>query len=508
MASSELLSKRARAELEDCASFESRTHAHEEADVQEAPTTSLERLPGDLLSRILQLLPLKEAFRVRKVSRALRDAVEGTAFDGAKLDLDAMWTCTEKLDILEELVRDGRLKGSDLSVSIMREWKPSSIGAQPLRLVAALAGRCRSVRIIVNSSQLQHSGEHIFSQRVAHVLGALAPGGAASPLQELELLSTEYELCNRRAVLEIPAGLLAPFAGLRTLLLPDLPLSVGTAAAIAARLPALRCLQFFYRKEQRGVLRPLAPLCLERLILHTAPRQGDNPGLRLDELSGTPLGRSLRKLHVEEVEASHSHTSSFSADDLHTLAGMPELEAVTGYVCLKEDIGGAVSRGLENLLRAPRLSVLQLALVGHDSTAALNAALVAALAAGPLPSRLALDVRVFWIDLKRIVNAGAGPILRCVDVDLHDFDANVCADVFAALLRCPRLEGLVIRALVRGVEDAARFAAGLAPLAALPPLPGGLRLEVVGREGVAARARAALSSALRIPAAALAIGFG
>eukprot|EP00741_Cyanophora_paradoxa_P006435 tig00001007_g6235.t1 len=524
MAARERPSKRAKAELEDAVSPPWPPAAsNSNAPEPEAIGLSLERLPGDLLSRILQLLPLKEAFRVREVSRAIRDAVEGTAFDGAKLDLDAMRT--EELEGLERLVREGRLKGSELHISVKSEWAPSSLGEQPHRLIAALAGRCRSVRV-----KFAHSVENIVGQRVAEVVAALAPGGAASPLQELaiELLSKQA-FYNPRDALEIPVELLAPLAGLRTLLLPDLPLSVGTAAGIAARLPALRCLQFFYGKDQRGALKRLGPLCLERLVLHTAPRPGDDFCVRLGELSGTPLGRSLRELHVEEMVAyTHGFTSlSFSADDLGALAGMPQLEAVTGYVGLMKDLDGAVSRGLQSLLRAPRLSVLQLSLegpgptitfefnaapagalaaafLGRDSSTTFSAALAAALAAGPLHSRLALDLRVScsWRVLEQIVNAGAGPILRGVDVNWVSPHADRAGSVSAALLRCTRLESLFLCAEVISEGELSALAAGLAPLAALPPLPGGLRFEVLLLDKkLAAEANASLSAAL--PAAAL-----
>eukprot|EP00741_Cyanophora_paradoxa_P006442 tig00001007_g6241.t2 len=514
MAARERPSKRARAELKDGSSPPAASNALETIGL------SLERLPGDLLSRIVQLLSLKEAFRLRGVSRAIRDAVEETAFDGAKLDLDAMQT--EELKGLERLVRDGRLKGGELSVSVMCKclWTLPSLGEkveQPLRLLAALAGRCRSVRVEFAEPHAEEQvfNRHIVRERVEVVLDALAPGGAASPLQELQLH------CNSKQafysydpldVLTIFEEYLAPLAGLRSLLLPDLPLSVGTSAAIAAHLPALRCLQCFYGKDQRGALMRLGPLCLERLVLHPDPRPGDNPGLRLDELSDTPLGRSLRELHIEETAPTaffvHGYTSSsFSADDLDALAGMPQLEAVTGYVGLTKDLGGAVSRGLQSLLRAPRLSVLQLSFFGVDSSTAFSAALVAALAAGPLPSRLALDLRVSWYSISQIVNAGAGPILRGVDVDVTSATDDAAAAVSAALLRCPRLESLVIRADVRSTIDVADLAAGLAPLAALPPLPGGLRFEVTacgrrsdGLEELAARAKESLSAAL--PAAA------
>eukprot|EP00741_Cyanophora_paradoxa_P008842 tig00001384_g8559.t1 len=527
MASSERPSKRATAELEDGSPPPTASNA------PDATGLSLEQLPGDLLSRILQLLPLKEAFRVREVSRALRDAVEGTAFDGAKLDLDDMRTeeldvlerlrVTWKLDALERLVRNGRLKGSELSVSVECEWAPSSLaigaGAQPLRLLAALAGRCRSVHVNfaepydVKQLVQRHGREHIVGQRVADVLAALAPGGAAGPLQELQLHgNSEQAFCQQAlgsGVLEIPAELLAPFSKLRALLLPDLPLSVGTAAAIAARLPTLRSLQLFYGEDQRGVLRRLGPLCLERLVLRTAPGlQGDDSGVGLAELSGTPLGRSLRELRLEGLGPQFGSPPGprLSADDLHALSDMPRLEAVAGLVRFLEDIGGAVSRGLQSLLRAPRLSVLQLSLLGGGWSAAFSAVLAAALAAGPLPSRLALDLRVSPFEIAQIVDAGAGPVLRNVDVDLYSSSAGAAAAVSAALLRCPRLESLVLRAAVRSAEDIAALAAGFAPLAALPPLPGGLRLEVEVLGSHEQFAKESLSAAL--PAAALDINGG
>eukprot|EP00741_Cyanophora_paradoxa_P008840 tig00001384_g8557.t1 len=515
-ASSERPSKRAKEEVEDG------LPSPAAAIVQEATELSLERLPGGLLSRILQFLSLKEAFCVREVSRALSDAVEGTAFDGAKLDLDAMRT--EALDSLERLVREGRLNGSELSVSVLCEWKPSSGGGraeQQLRQLAALAGRCRSVRVNFAYSHgaerlLQgDAGDQIFGQRVADVLAALAPGGAASPLQELELelhssgsvQDHELLISIPGAVLEIPAALLAPLAGLRSLLLPDLPLSAGTAAAIAARLPALRCLQLCYTAERPGVLGRLGLLRLDRLVLRLGPRGRLQGNMRLDEIAGTPLARSLRELHVEDVDPwrkgyARPVVPGLSADDLGALAGMPQLEAVTGYVVLMDNHGGALGRRLRSLLRAPRLSVLQLSLLGLGTDP--STAFIAALAAGPLPTHLALDLRVPGPEIAEMVNAGAGPILRSVNVSMVGAPADAVASVSAALLNCPRLERLVLRLRVRSAEDIATLAAGLAPLAALPPLPGGLRLEVIfdyRLEELTARAEESFFAAL--PAATL-----
>eukprot|EP00741_Cyanophora_paradoxa_P008843 tig00001384_g8560.t1 len=504
MASSERPSKRARAELKDGSPLPAALNAPEETK------SALERLPGDLLSRILQLLPLKEAFRARRVSRALRDAVEGTTFDGGQLHAlfkpAAITDLKDALNRLQRLIREGRLKGSDLSVSIECSEKleePISIlGAQPVSLLAALAGRCRSVRVKFNFS---NSAERVFRWHVVDAFDALAPGGAPGPLQELDLLSTGD--LEPHTVLDLPEDRLAPFSRLRALRLPPTtPLTVRTAAAIAARLPALRCLQACYSAARPEVLRRLGPLCLERLILHTAPL----PDLGLAELWDTPLANSLRELRIEGLEGSRSRPQ-LSASDLRALAGMPQLEAVTGYV----EFDWLDSRDLAVLLRAPLLAALQLSVAALDASAALAAALLA----GPLPAHLALDLRLSGraaSDLEAIA-ATAGPLLRVVEVDLPYSSPSergwplapprhpLRAACLAALLRCARLQRLVIRAEVRSAGDVADLAARLSPLAALPPLPGGFLLEIaareVQREELAARARAALSSAL--PAAAL-----
>eukprot|EP00741_Cyanophora_paradoxa_P006439 tig00001007_g6239.t1 len=479
-------SKRARKELADGPSTAApdRQAATLPRAISFSRAISLEQLPGDLLSRILQLLSLKEAFRVRGVSRE-------------------QWGVA--LDSLERLVRGGRLKGSGLSVSVecSEKLELSSLGAQPVALLAALAGRCRSVRVKFN---FLNPPELVLRWHVVDVLDALAPGGAAGPLQELELLSTgdigsSLPELESPSILDLPEECLAPFAGLQTLrLAPDLPLSAGTAAAIAARLPALRCLQLRYDQFLSGVLAELGPLRLERLVLCPGPdsrRAGSRMNicrnLRLEEIAGTPLGRSLRELHFEDLAEPLRRRSMFPfrqvipGGDLRALAGMPQLESVTGFPCLY--VAPYDDHELGLLLRAPRLASLQL-----DAPDLTWKALTNALAAGPLPPRLALDLRSASAE----VLTAASPVLRTLELGLPD--RGPTAEVRAALLRCTRLESLLLRAQVVSESELSDLAAGLAPLAALPPLPGGLRLEVrmwaLRHEELAARANGPISAAL------------
>eukprot|EP00741_Cyanophora_paradoxa_P012452 tig00020610_g12031.t1 len=484
---------------------------------------SLEGLPGDLLSRILQFLPVHEAFRARRVSRAFRDAVEGTTFDGGKLEVlfqsaaVSEWTELEALNSLERLVREGRLKGRDLSVSLecAKELESHSIGSQPAALLAALAARCRSVRIkFVFPYRSSSQADDVLRRHVADVLAALAPGGAAGPLQELELLSTIYPRYEAR--LEIPADCLAPFSGLRALCLaPSACLHGHTAAAIAARLPALRSLQLCYDASQPDVLKRIGHLSLERLILHFNPFQYSNAmrlGMSLAELSGTPLENSLRELHFEsEDDRSRREGPALHPTDLGALARMPQLERVTGYPHLyfKNRMQWR-SRSpqhveLASVLRAPRLATLQLSVQAVGAASALSTAVAEARAAGRLPSLRALDLRAPFTDLEWIVGAGAGPLLRHIEVACSQHCST--AKGSAALLRCPRLEKLVLRINISRVGSniaaIAALARDLAPLAALPALPGGFRIELsvpaeqpAGIEALASSARGDLSAFL------------
>eukprot|EP00741_Cyanophora_paradoxa_P004417 tig00000802_g4287.t1 len=452
----------------------------------------LEGLPGDLLSRILQLLPLRDAFRARRVSRALRDAVEGATFDGGKLEVlcraGEQW-CVP-LDSLERLVRDGRLKGSELDVRVQCEGPLSSSGAQPVRLLAALAGRCRSVRVEIEFSK---SAETVFRQHVVEVLDALAPGGAAGPLQELELLSgpnpSRADLFYRPPLFDIPEERLAPFSGLQELRLPRAACpSVGAAAAIAARLPALRCLQLLCdtglpSASALNTISRLGPLRLQRLVLYGSR----SSSVGLAALPGTPLGDSLRELHLEAPVHGRppGSPSWLDSSDVAALARMPRLERLTGYPAVA--IPHAPWPPLSRLLRAPRLAALQLALRAPNDLVALACSLEAA---PPPPSLRALDLRVavHFESLLPALASAAGPLLRRLELDFPP-----CSEVTAlspalaaALAACQRLERLVLRvseACVAGGAGLDRLAASLAPLRALPPRPSGasLRLELAVR---------------------------
>eukprot|EP00741_Cyanophora_paradoxa_P008844 tig00001384_g8561.t1 len=448
---------------------------------REATASLFERLPSELHLRVVQFLPLQDAFRARRVSRALRDAVEGATFDGGKLGVlcraEEQWGVA--LSRLEQLVRDGRLKGGDLSVSVECAEELSSCS---IRLLAALAGRCRSVRVKFLFSD---SAEQLFRRHVADVLGALAPGGAPGPLQELELLSTVYqrgELSTSgrwdhlRRALEIPEERLAPIAGLRALRLPpNVCPSVASAAAIAARLPALRCLQLCCGAM---CLARIVPLRLERIVLYPRDSRAMDV-LRLSVLPSTPLGDSLRELRFEPRAKNGPVPFLLHEADLSALAHLPQLERVVGYPSIRTGRPAITQLTIGRLLRAPRLAAVQLAL-GEPLTLT---ALAAALAAAPPPTVQTLDLRA--------EAAAVPPALA------------------AALLASPRLERLALHATEACVAGAglARLAAGLAPLAALPPRPGPsgakLRLELLvhirQRErarALAARARGALASAL------------
>eukprot|EP00741_Cyanophora_paradoxa_P000082 tig00000057_g78.t2 len=471
--------KRARTEAESPASSPAPPAA-----AAAAASISLERLPGDVLSRILQLLPLRTAFAVRRVSRAIRDAVESTAFDGGTLHVacraEGRWSAA--LDKLEHFVRDGRLKGGDLSVRVECSGElRSGGGAQPAGLLAALAGRCRRVCV---RFVFAGGAELAFDRHVRDVLGALAPGGAAGPLQELELLSSVYQT-RFPHTLKIPEECLAPLSGLQALrLADDAPPSAETVAAIAARLPSLRRLRLCVDAKRPEAIGRLAPLrSLEQLVLHTSSLQPP-PHLRGPGLSFFPARRP---------PGAGQWGASLRPGDLAALARMPELERVTGYPSLDALTfgGGSECPELAEFLRAPRLAAAELSLFNRSAPAPLAAALAAR---GSALQSLGLRVTGDALASLPALVAASEPVLTGLELELRagcSWEGMATAalaswslrpamiELAASLARCPRFGRLAIRADV-AAPVAVAFAADLGPLAALGR-GGCVRLEVSAR---------------------------
>eukprot|EP00741_Cyanophora_paradoxa_P001316 tig00000478_g1272.t1 len=314
----------------------SQLHAHEVS----RPQFPIERLPGGLLARVLELAGSRAAWRLRRVSRAWKEAAQGVDWSPFELEVRG----EEEAARVTALARDGRLRvrgDLHLRAAFAEKLPVDRPQEQPAGLLAALAGLLAALagapgcawRLREADLRVKLAGNRGRSNLcLLRVLEALRPAAAAST-SPLRSLAIDVDL-NRTGD-EVSAEEEGDLGGLR---LSDI---------LRAALPLFPDLE---RLALPGRASLLDPGCLGAIADCLGPRLRElrlgGPEACVNDLLRFPLlERCGDTVRLEE-----------RGDAERLLSGLPRLRSVGVEVT-----GAESSRGLaESLPLAPALRELAL----------------------------------------------------------------------------------------------------------------------------------------------------
>eukprot|EP00741_Cyanophora_paradoxa_P011378 tig00020556_g10991.t1 len=328
--------------------------------------SALEQLPDGIVLRVLELAGVVGACRMRAVSRRLRAVAAGRADppQQALLDLMEFEAPHRVLRRLLEAVEGKGTGRGNLGTELSSSPEVDHLLSAPslcIRMhdartwgpfIALLHSRAardhRAPLVSVHVSFRLETGHQNLS--FVHVVSALKRAGGS--LEELRF-DVEGEA---RFDQECETGHFAAFPKLRVLAMHGLYFNEDMAKDIAKSLPSLRTLEVYPSTFGKSVLKALAPLALEELVIAGDGEVARTAHAQLEELCKAPgasaslrvlsfrLWRSHRddgrdpypctRVHVQADPDPFQVPPAFELpiSTIEAIAGLPNLEYIEGYV--------------------------------------------------------------------------------------------------------------------------------------------------------------------------------